>query len=104
MNTTVTKAAPMEHMPIRGGAMRMHSRLWVFALSAIFLANCLHAQEKDAHESLLIARGDLLHVTVLRESDLDQKVRVSDAGDISLPLIGSVQVSDLSPAKAAAAI
>jgi polysaccharide export outer membrane protein len=84
--------------------MRRHSRLWFFALSAIFFASCLHAQEKDARESLLIARGDLLHVTVLRESDLDQKVRVSDAGDISLPLIGSVQVSGLSPAKAADAI
>jgi polysaccharide biosynthesis/export protein len=97
----------MEQMPEKGGAMRMHSRLWVFALSAIFFANCLYAQEKestDAHESLVIARGDLLHVTVLRESDLDKKVRVSDAGDISLPLIGSVHVAGLTPTKAAASI
>ncbi len=87
--------------------MRAHSTLWILILAAIFYATCAHAQDKDAaapHESLLIARGDLLHVTVLRESDLDQKVRVRDSGEISLPLIGSVQVAGLSPSEAATAI
>ena len=43
-------------------------------------------------ESLVIGAGDLLHVTVFREHDLDQRVRVKDAGTVSLELIGEVQV------------
>jgi len=56
------------------------------------------------HESLLIGPGDLLRVTVLRESDLTQNVRVRDSGEVTLPLIGNVQVRGLSAADAAAAI
>lgn len=55
-------------------------------------------------ESLLIDRGDLLHVTVLREADLDRRVRVRDSGEVSLPLIGSIRVAGLTPSDAATAI
>jgi polysaccharide export outer membrane protein len=55
-------------------------------------------------ESLLIGPGDLLGITVLRESELDQKVRVLDSGEISLELAGNVPVQGLTPAEAAARI
>lgn len=55
-------------------------------------------------ESLLIGPGDLLRITVLRESELDQKVRVLDSGEISLELAGTVPVQGLTPAEAAARI
>jgi polysaccharide export outer membrane protein len=55
-------------------------------------------------ESLLIGPGDLLRITVLRESELDQKVRVLDSGEISLELAGNVPVQGLTPAEAAARI
>jgi polysaccharide biosynthesis/export protein len=58
----------------------------------------------DTHESLLIGPGDLLHITVLREPDLAQRVRVRDSGDITVPLIGDIHVYGLSPAAAASAI
>lgn len=58
----------------------------------------------ETHESLLIGPGDLLRVTVLRESDLTQQVRVRDSGEVTLPLIGNVQVCGLSAADAAIAI
>jgi polysaccharide export outer membrane protein len=55
-------------------------------------------------ESLLIGPGDLLRITVLRESELDQKVRVLDSGEISLQLAGTVVVQGLTPVEAAARI
>lgn len=55
-------------------------------------------------ESLLIGPGDLLHITVLRESELDQKVRVLDSGEISLELAGNVAVEGVTPVEAAARI
>jgi polysaccharide export outer membrane protein len=52
-------------------------------------------------ESLLIGPGDLLRITVLRESELDQRVRVLDSGDITLSLAGKLAVQGLTPAQAA---
>jgi polysaccharide biosynthesis/export protein len=57
-----------------------------------------------AQESLLIGPGDLLRITVLRESELDQRVRVLDSGEIALELVGKVPVDGLTPAQAAARI
>jgi len=52
-------------------------------------------------ESLLIGPGDLLRITFLREPELDQHVRVLDAGDVALTLAGNVPVQGLTPADAA---
>lgn len=60
---------------------------------------------EPAHaESLLIGPGDLLRISVLRESELDQRARVLDSGEVSLSLIGMVRVEGLTPAQAAARI
>ena len=55
-------------------------------------------------ESLLIGRGDLLHITVFREPDLEQRVRVKDSGEIDLELTGAIKVAGLTPSDAANAI
>jgi polysaccharide export outer membrane protein len=55
-------------------------------------------------ESLLIGPGDLLRVTVLDESDLSQRVRVRDSGQVSLPLIGNVQLQGFNTAEASVVI
>jgi polysaccharide export outer membrane protein len=55
-------------------------------------------------ESLLIGPGDLLRITVLRESELDQRVRVLDSGEITLALAGNLSIQGLTPAAAAALI
>jgi len=55
-------------------------------------------------ESLLIGPGDLLHISVLREPELDQHLRVLDSGDIVLTLAGRVPVQGLTPAVAATRI
>jgi polysaccharide export outer membrane protein len=64
----------------------------------------LPGQNTGRQESLLIARGDLLHVTVFREPDLEQHVRVKDSGEIDLTLAGTVKISGLTPGGAAKAI
>ncbi len=57
--------------------------------------------QSESSESLLIGSGDLLHITIFRENDLEQKVRVKDSGDIALQLIGNIAVRGLAPAEAA---
>ncbi|MGB7189597.1 MAG: polysaccharide biosynthesis/export family protein [Acidobacteriaceae bacterium] len=63
-----------------------------------------NAVKSSGKESLLIGPGDLLHVTVLREPELEQRARVLDSGDVSLPLIGEIHVAGLDPAQASAFI
>ncbi len=70
---------------------------WLFLLCC---AACCAAQT----ESLTIGPGDLLHVKVLESADLEQTVRVADAGSITLILGGAVHVSGLTPPEAALAI
>jgi len=62
------------------------------------------AKPTNTRESLLIGPGDLLHITVFREPDLEQKVRVKDSGEIDLDLAGTVKLSGLTPHDAAKAI
>jgi polysaccharide export outer membrane protein len=54
-----------------------------------------------AAESLLIGPGDLLHITFLREPELEQRLRVLDSGEIVLMLAGKFSVQGLTPAQAA---
>jgi polysaccharide export outer membrane protein len=55
-------------------------------------------------ESLLIGPGDLVHATFFQVPELETKARVTDAGDINLPLAGQVSVSGLTPIQASAKV
>ena len=46
--------------------------------------------------AVLIGAGDLLQVSVYGMPDFNEQVRVSDTGDISLPMLGMVHVEGLS--------
>jgi polysaccharide biosynthesis/export protein len=59
------------------------------------------AKEK---ESLLIGPGDLVHVSIFEEPEMEQKVRVNDAGEITLTLIGKVKIAGMTPPEAASLI
>jgi polysaccharide export outer membrane protein len=80
------------------------SRLGWITFTALLIAGPMSAQINPARESLLIGAGDQVHISVFREPDLDTKARVTDAGDITLPLVGSLHVAGLNPAQAASAI
>ena len=73
-------------------------------LSLLLVWLALPALAQQTRESLLLGPGDLVSVHVFREPDLDAKVRIRDAGTITLPLIGSIAVAGLSTAEASAAI
>jgi polysaccharide export outer membrane protein len=72
--------------------------------AAISPAPGTESQPSAAPESLLIGPGDLLRITVLREPELEQHLRVLDSGEIVLSLAGKVSVQGLTPAQAAARI
>jgi polysaccharide biosynthesis/export protein len=55
-------------------------------------------------ESALLGPGDLLHIQVFDEPEMEQRVRVNDAGEVTLSLIGKVKVSGMTPPEAATAI
>ncbi|HXZ81848.1 MAG TPA: polysaccharide biosynthesis/export family protein [Terriglobales bacterium] len=57
-----------------------------------------------APPKLRIGGGDLIEVSVYGVSDFKEDVRVNDAGEVSLPLIGSVIVGGSTPEEARALI
>ncbi|HZU10895.1 MAG TPA: polysaccharide biosynthesis/export family protein [Pseudacidobacterium sp.] len=75
------------------------SSVWFLLLFSATVA--LRGQAANSNESLLISHGDMLHITVFREPDLEQHVRVKDSGEIDLDLIGPVRVAGFAPAEAA---
>ncbi len=78
-------------------------KLWhKVSLFALLLASVYSLQaQAPSGESLRIASGDLLHITVFREPDLEQRVRVKDSGEVELELVGRVKVCGMSPGEAA---
>ena len=69
--------------------------LVLFAITASSLAQ---------NESLLIGPGDLLHLQVYDTPEMEQRARVTDAGNIPFSFLGTVNVSGLTPEQAAAQI
>jgi polysaccharide export outer membrane protein len=55
-------------------------------------------------ESLRIGPGDQIHVTVVDSAELDQRPRVTDAGEVPLIGVGAVKIAGLTPAEAATAV
>lgn len=66
--------------------------------SLLLIATVTAAQSK---ESLLINPGDLVRIQVFDTPEMDQQVRVTDAGLISLPLAGDIKVAGDTPEGAA---
>lgn len=55
-------------------------------------------------ESLLIGKGDLVHVQVFDTPELEEHARVSDAGTLQLVVGGPVKIEGLTPSQAGHAI
>jgi polysaccharide biosynthesis/export protein len=60
--------------------------------------------QSPSNNSLLISAGDTLHISVLEMPEMDQHVRVTDAGEVPLQGVGDIRVADMSPSQAATAI
>ena len=80
--------------------MTSQSRVCILLLLMFSAAAGLLAQ----NETLLIGSGDLLHLQVYDTPEMEQRARVTDAGTIPFSFLGTVSVSGLTPAQAAAQI
>ncbi|HTF66680.1 MAG TPA: polysaccharide biosynthesis/export family protein, partial [Edaphobacter sp.] len=66
----------------------------------VFLMSLPLAVLAQSGESLRIGAGDQIHVTVVDSPELDQRPRVTDAGEVPLIGVGAVKVAGLTPAEA----
>jgi polysaccharide export outer membrane protein len=75
----------------------MHrTMVFAFLISLSMAATCF-----GQSESLLIGPGDMLQVNVIDTPELEQQVRVTDNGTITLAYVGEVHVGGETPAAAA---
>jgi polysaccharide export outer membrane protein len=65
----------------------------------LLLSTTMHLPAQN--ESLLIERGDLLHLQIYDTPEMEQHARVTDSGSIPFSFLGTVSVSGLTPAQAA---
>jgi polysaccharide export outer membrane protein len=92
---------PIHNIDSRFGLVRSACRLAGPAVFAAMFAVSLpvtpaHAQAVSTVQlEYHIGPGDILKISVFKNPDLTLQARVSEVGAISFPLIGSVQVSDL---------
>jgi polysaccharide export outer membrane protein len=69
--------------------------------SSVSLKDAAPVQPPDANDyKLRIAGGDLIEVMVYGVDELKRQVRVSDGGDVTLPLVGVVHLSGASAEQA----
>jgi polysaccharide biosynthesis/export protein len=68
------------------------------------LADKIAAPNPQMRAKLVIGAGDLLNVTIFNVPELQQTVRVSETGDASFSLIGSMHVAEMTVADAQVAI
>lgn len=65
------------------------------------------AQSADAggaQSTTVLGVGDIVKITVFQNPDMTTEARISEAGTITFPLLGSVRVAGLTPAQAESAI
>jgi polysaccharide biosynthesis/export protein len=68
---------------------------------ALLLATAsMPSRAQQQQQQYLIGAGDILRISVFKNPDLSLDIRVSEAGTISYPLVGSVPVGGLSPSAA----
>ena len=76
----------------------------IFVLFSLLIPTTI-AQVNDVKtpwttESLILSPGDLLGVTVVDVPEMEKHVRITDHGSITLPLVGELLVSGLTPEQA----
>jgi polysaccharide biosynthesis/export protein len=82
--------------------MKNQPRFCTLLLVLVFIAfAAMAATLLGQNESLLIGPGDLLHLQVYDTPEMEQRARVTDAGNIPFSFLGSVSVTGLTPQQAA---
>lgn len=76
----------------------------IHTIAILAVAAAAALAQSDAPDSLLITRGDSLHILVADMPDMEQHARVTDNGEVPLQGAPSAHVAGLTPAAAALAI
>lgn len=76
----------------------------IFALVGLALASLTAAAPAAAQDSYRIKAGDVLRIEVLEDAALNRSVLVLPDGRISMPLVGTLKVSDQSVEEVGAAL
>jgi polysaccharide biosynthesis/export protein len=97
---SLSTTSPSPHLQI--GHKTLEPRIYrlrsVFHASAIALLMVLMGSQSTpaaAAQEYLLSPGDILRISVFKNPDLSLDARVSEAGAIAYPLVGSVPVSGL---------
>ena len=83
---------------VKVASMNLHLRGYSGALLAItllLLGAALTPLRAQQQQQYLLGPGDILRISVFKNPDLSLDARVSEAGTLSYPLIGAVQVGGL---------
>lgn len=73
---------------------------WVAGVAVAFtLALTVQPCHAQAARPYLLGAGDVVRITVFQNPDLTTEARVSDGGELSFPLVGSVAVGGLTTAQ-----
>ncbi|MBK9019740.1 MAG: polysaccharide export protein EpsE [Sulfuritalea sp.] len=74
--------------------MRKPFSIWLACLCLIIFSNSGVAQDKGSTD-ITLGSGDLIRIVVFQNPDLTVEARVSEAGTVTYPLLGSVKVGGL---------
>ncbi|MEI9894345.1 MAG: polysaccharide biosynthesis/export family protein [Chthoniobacter sp.] len=78
--------------------------IWILTLLIGAVSRSPHSAAAEGGSAYVLAPNDMIDIKVFQEDDLAASLRVSPAGTIVFPLIGTVNVGGLTPQDAAAAI
>ncbi|MDQ6627136.1 MAG: polysaccharide export protein EpsE [Pseudomonadota bacterium] len=89
----------MSSLSIRGGTSALGRFLSLLLALSFFLLGSAHAQAPSKGEPVL-GVGDVVKMSVYQNPDLAVEARVSETGQINIPLIGAVKVLGLTVSQA----
>ena len=78
--------------------------LTISATALLLAMSWSAAAQSPSGNSLLLGRGDEIHISILDIPEMEQNPRVTDAGDVPVQGVGNVRVVDMTPGEAATAI
>lgn len=78
----------------------MVRRIFLVLLGLFVSSGVAMAQSSSSADSYVIGAGDLIEITVEQDSDLNGTRRVGPDGRISMPVLGSVELSGLTTSEA----